>query len=493
VAQGWTELSRESAELGALQAALTGKFVFSGSAEYELACKSGWNGISAEQRPIGFVYCANTNDVVHAVNFARKNHPHVIVRYSDGDNRALCDGALVLDLSMMKSCRVWPCDGVALVEPGLSFEELNEKTMQHGLAVPGPEGAAGIAASTMSGAGGILSRQYGLSCDNLLEAEVVTTDGGVIRCKADENPDLFWAIRGGGEYLGVVTSFLFKLNPVHDLVYAGNLVYPVEWSKEIKRAKAVYETWAELQDCLPPNCSIFATLGTPPVGSGARPSVASSAVHKPSWGSVITMQETSDTHAYAHPCLVLTCFCNGPIDEQTTTVFQSLVSHKPVINTLGLMPYSEALDLTAWAKPHGDRFFHEGAVLQGLSWDIMDMAIQAVRKSARLTVSLPDFTGGAVESVDADAMAFPHRNSYPTMLITSHWTDLNDDATSITTVQALRAQVENSGVTTGACHLAHFVDKIDELQAWGPQHTRRMAELRTEYDPAMVLMANHPQ
>merc|ERR1711998_642047 len=225
VQKGWTELARDSAELEALKRALTGEFVHTGGEEYEQACVSGWNAVDGSQRPIGFVFCANTNDVVHAVNFARKNHPHVIVRYHDSDNRATSDGMLVIDLSRMKNCRVWPCDSVAVVEPGLSWDEVNAKTMEFGLAIPGPEGWKGVTKSTLSGAGGLLSRQYGLSCDKLREAEVVTTDGTVVTRSPNENQELFWALCGAGETVGIITSMLFELCPVESpAVYAGTLM-----------------------------------------------------------------------------------------------------------------------------------------------------------------------------------------------------------------------------------------------------------------------------
>lgn len=462
------------------------------SPRYEAACQAGWNAVTADQRPIGFVYCANTNDVVHTINFARKNHPHVVVRYNDADNRALCDGALVIDLSQMKSCRVWPCDQVALVEPGLTWAEVNEKTVaEHGLAVPAPEGSAGVASSTLGGGGGLLSRQYGLACDNLLEVEVVTTDGSVVRAKATENPDLFWAVRGAGSMVGIVTSFLFALKPVQSAgVYAGTLMFPVEWAKEFKHAKNVYETWMEVRDSLPPNASISAMLTTPPPDK--RPSLSTRPIHKPAWGSAITSQENVYTHAYGHPCLVLTVLYNGPVDEICTTIFQPLINLGPAVNTLGMMSYNEAANLTSWVKPAGDRYYSEGAILRELSWDVLLSAMEAVRKSPRVSVMFQDFTGGAVESVDGNAMAFPHRNALVSASMLARWTDKADDTTSITSVQALHRQLDAAGQTTGGCHLSDYIDKIDEAAAYGPLHTKRLAELRAEYDPAMVLMVNHP-
>lgn len=492
--QGWTELARDSSELEALKRALTGDFVHSGSDEYEAACKAGWNAVSAKHRPIGFVYCANTNDVVHAMNFARKNHPHVVVRYHDSDARALCDGALVLDLSRMKNCRTWPCDQVGMFEPGLSWDEVNAKTMEHGLAIPGPAGHLGITRTTLAGAGGLLSRQYGLALDNLIEAEVVTTDGSVVFPVSEkENAQLFWALRGAGETVGVVTSMTFKLHQVQSpSVYAGTLTFPVEWGKEILKAREVFSVWLAITDSLPNKAHISAVLTTPPPDK--RPCLASRPIHKPAWGSAITAQENSHKYAYAHPSLVFTVFYNGPIDAEGTMIFQPLLQMGPSASTLGVMPYVDAVNLTSWITPRGDRYYYEGAIVdsQAASYDVLEAAVTAVRKSPRLSVVFEERAQGAVEGVDQNSMAFPHREPRMSCTMIAHWTDSEDDTTSQTMVQALHRQLAGAELVTGGSHMMDHVDKVDEISAWGAQHTKRVAELREEYDPAMVLMVNHP-
>jgi len=497
--QGWTELARDSAELQALAAALTGEFVYLDEqnpmlcAKYEAAVRSGWNAVTAAKRPIGFVFCANTNDVVHAVNYARKNHPHVVVRYNDTDNRALCDGALVLDLSRMKNCRVWPCDKVALVEPGLNWDEVNAATMEYGLAIPGPGGPIGVTRSTMAGAGGLLSRQYGLSCDNLVEVEVVTTDGTVLTASTGENSELFWAIRGAGETVGIVTSMLFKTVEVESSgVYAGTLVFPVEWGKEVLLAKEVFNTWIQMNNSLPANASIKCVLVTPPPEE--RASLSSRPIHKPSWGSSITAQENTYKYAYSHASLVFTCFYNGPVDEIGTTVFMPLSLMGPAINTIGVMPYQDAVNLTQWLTPRAERYYSEGAIIESeaAAMTVLDAAIQATRKSARVFVAFEERAGGEVGMTDANAMAFPHRAPHYHVTMVAKWSDPTDDQTSETSVQALHRQLDAADLLTGGCSMVDFVDKVDEVAAWGPHHKKKIADLRSEYDPAMVLMINHP-
>jgi hypothetical protein len=193
--------------------------------------------------------------------------------------------------------------------------------------------------------------------------------------------------------------------------------------------------------------------------------------------------------------MVFTCFYNGPVDVTATMIFQPLIQLGPAVNTLGVMPYAEAMNLTSWLTPHGDRYYHEGGIVQSQAhaMEVLEAAMLAVRKSARVSVSFDDHGAGVVGGVDAHAMAFPHRTPMMSVTVGAHWTDVEDDATSVTSVQAVIRQLDAAGCLTENCHLSGFVDKVDEVKAWGTQNTKKLAELRSEYDPAMVLMVNHPQ
>ena len=452
------------------------------------------------------------------MNFARKNHPHVVVRYNEFDNRASCDGALVLDLSRMKTTRVWPCDQVncctwrgasltlgdvnilesplrpfvsqvVLVDAGTTWGEVNAQTAKYGLAVPAPSGANGVARSTLAGAGGLLSSQYGLTCDNLLEVEIVTTDGAVMRAAPNNNAELFWAVCGAGETVGVVTSLLFKLSAVEqEGVYAGNLYFPIEWGKETLKAERVCETWEAVTGALPPNAAISMSLSTPPAGE--RPDLAGRPVHKPHWGSQIT----AESDHYAHPCLVLSCFYNGPIDEVATSVFAPLIALGPAKNTLGVMGYPEAVNLTAWLTPHGDRYAHAGGIITGKpgsTWGTVSAAMEAVRRCRGLSVELLQMKG-AVMNLDPSNMAFPHRFGGTRVRATAHWTNREDDEASQGAVSDLMKACRAGGLLKPGVHLADFADVVDEAAAWGQQNSQTIGALRAEYDPAMVLMVNHP-
>eukprot|EP00656_Telonema_subtile_P016436 TRINITY_DN18682_c0_g1_i1.p1 TRINITY_DN18682_c0_g1~~TRINITY_DN18682_c0_g1_i1.p1 ORF type:complete len:493 (+),score=135.71 TRINITY_DN18682_c0_g1_i1:153-1631(+) len=487
--EGWTELHRTNAESDALQKALTGTLVSPGSAEYAAACRGGFNSTSHDKRPVGFVFCENINDVVHAINFARKNHPHVVVRSNGHTNRSIADGALVLDLSRMKTCRVWNSKKLAIVQPGCTFGEINDATLPFGLAVPGPAPSCGVASAALGGGKGLLTRQYGLTLDNLIEVEIVTTDGKVEKASAGYNRELFWAVRGGSGFVGVVTQFLFKCESVATPnVLAGQLVFPVEWAKEALFTKQIFEAWMQVKYSLPAESSLTAMLCTPPADLELRPPMSSRPIHK---GSQITGQDSHYHSAYSHPCLIFTCFHNGPLDEVSTMLFDPLINLGPAVNTLSEMPYSKAAALNEFDTPCGERYHHEGGVLQQLTHEVLSIAVKAVRTTPNLSVVFGDYTGGAVERTDAQAaMVYPHRAPEVDILLRARWTNKQEDEKHVAGVADLHANLQDH--LTGAAEINSFVDAVDEVAAFGPQLMERLAVLRREYDPSMLLMCNHP-
>ncbi len=190
-----------------------------------------------DKRPAIVVRCANVADVIHSVNFARDNNLLVSVR-GGGHNvagLATCDGGLVIDLTDMDGVRVDSKQRTARVEGGATWSQVDHTTHAFGLATPsGIISTTGVAGLTLGGGFGHLSRHYGLSCDNLLSADIVTADGQFRTASAEQNPDLFWAIRGGGGNFGVVTSFEFQLHPVN-MVYGGPIFYPAETAEPLLR------------------------------------------------------------------------------------------------------------------------------------------------------------------------------------------------------------------------------------------------------------------
>ncbi|MGK2860963.1 MAG: FAD-binding oxidoreductase, partial [Chitinophagaceae bacterium] len=210
-----------------------GKVIMKGDSNYDEVRKV-YNGM-IDKRPAIIVKCINTEDVVSCVNFARNNNILLAIR-GGGHNAGglgICDDGLVIDFSLMKEIKIDAANKKVSVQAGCLLKELDAATHEVGMAVPaGIFGTTGVAGLTLGGGLGHLTRQYGLSIDNLLEAEVVLANGSLVKASATENPDLFWALRGGGGNFGVVVTFLFKLNPAHT-IYGGPMLWNIDDSAEM--------------------------------------------------------------------------------------------------------------------------------------------------------------------------------------------------------------------------------------------------------------------
>ena len=231
-----TDLVLDEATVQGFQTSLRGPLLRPGDAGYDEA-RQVWNA-DVDKRPALIARCAGVSDVINAVNFARTNSLLVSVR-GGGHNipgNCVCNGGLVIDLSRMKGIRVDPAGRTARAEGGVKWGEFDHETQAFGLATPGGTDAdTGIAGLTLGGGIGWLSGRYGLSCDNLIAADIVTADGQLRHVSASEHPDLFWGIRGGGGNFGVVTSFEYQLHAVGPMVLAGVLFYPFAKAKEYLR------------------------------------------------------------------------------------------------------------------------------------------------------------------------------------------------------------------------------------------------------------------
>lgn len=222
-------------EIEKLKDKLEGSIILPRDAEYEEA-RTIYNAM-IDKRPRIIIKCINKKDVVKAVNFARENKLEVSIRSGghNGAGLALVNDGLVIDLSEMKGIEVDTESKTAKVQPGRTLAEVDKATHEHGLALPsGIIGSTGVAGLTLGGGIGYLSRKGGLTIDNLLEAEVVLASGELITTNASKNPDLFWALRGGGGNFGIVVSFTFNLIPIRN-VYAGPMLWPLEKAEEVMK------------------------------------------------------------------------------------------------------------------------------------------------------------------------------------------------------------------------------------------------------------------
>ena len=224
------------------------------------AARTIWNAM-VDRHPALVARCLGAADVIEAVKLARDENLLVAVR-AGGHNiagNAVCDGGLLIDLSLMKSVRVDPATRTARVEPGATLADFDREAQAFGLATPlGINSTTGVAGLTLGGGFGWTTRKFGLTIDNLISADVVTADGALVRASETENPDLFWALRGGGGNFGVVTSFEFRLHPLGPQVWSGLVVHPFE------EAPALLREFRRLANEAPDELTVWAVMRKAP-------------------------------------------------------------------------------------------------------------------------------------------------------------------------------------------------------------------------------------
>src|SRR5215469_12681171 len=228
-----TTVTLDEAAVQDFKGRLRGSLIQPGDADYETARKV-YNGM-IDKRPAMIAQCVDGADVIAAVNFAREQHLLLAVRGGghNGPGLGTCEGGLVIDLSRMKGVRVDPANRTVRVEGGCVWGEVDHATHPFGLATPsGFVSSTGVGGLTLGGGIGYLSRTYGLTLDNLLGVDMVLADGSFVTADAENNPDLYWAVRGGGGNFGVVTSFLFRLHPI-STVYGGPMLWPMEQAADV--------------------------------------------------------------------------------------------------------------------------------------------------------------------------------------------------------------------------------------------------------------------
>ncbi len=363
---------------------LRGELLRPGDSNYDDARKV-YNGM-IDKRPGLIARCVGVADVIDAVNFARNNNLVVSVR-GGGHNVAgtsLCDGGLVIDLSRMNAVRVDPEHRTARAEGGATWGDLDRESQAFGLATTGgifP--TTGVGGLTQGGGIGYLNRKYGLACDNLVSADVVTADGKVVPASMSQNEDLFWALRGGGGNFGVVTSLEYRLHPVGP-VLGGMLIWPLALAKEVL---PFHRDWARKT---PDEMRSDAVLLRNPEGE---------------------------------PCLAaLVCWC-GDIGEGERVLTPLREFRPPVVDTVASIPYKTVQDMLAPAYPPGLLQYWKSSFLRDYSNEAIGTMVDLFPSApSPMTAIALEHVGGAISRVGAQETAYSHRGAEFSFLIFSVWT-----------------------------------------------------------------------
>jgi FAD binding domain-containing protein/berberine-like enzyme len=413
------------------------------------------NGL-IDKRPALIARCLNTADVVDAVNFGRGEGLEISVR-GGGHNvagRAVTDGGLMIDLSLMKGIHVDPKGQTVRAQGGVIWNEFNRAAATFGLATTGGEmSSTGIAGLTLGGGFGWLMGKYGIALDNLLSAEVVIASGEVVTVSEDSEPDLFWAIRGGGGNFGIVTWFEYRAHPL-STVLGGPILHPLEAAPE------VFRSYRDLSAGVSDELTTAAPFLHAPDGSGAK------------------------------LCGVAVCHVGDDPERAEAEVRPFREFGTPAVDMVERMPYPVLNTALDPVFPAGALVYWKSAFLSELSDAAVEVIADAFERSPTdMCVLLIEQIHGAVTRVSPTATAFPHREPGYSFLIMSQWTGPEQTDSGIAwareTFDAMRPHMANRS------YVNYFsADDDDRIrQAYGPNYDR-LVELKRRYDPDNLFRLN---
>ena len=449
------------ADVGEHLSNLKGSLLTPDSPGYDEA-RTVWNAM-IDRRPGLIVRCADATDVARAVRFARSHDLLVAVR-GGGHNiagNAVCDGGLMIDLSPMRSIRVDQATRTARVGAGCTLGDVDRTTQGYGLATPlGVNSTTGIAGLTLGGGFGWLSRRLGLTIDNLLSAEVVTADGEIVRASARENPDLFWAIRGGGGNFGIVTSFEFQLHPVGPEVLSGLVVHPLE------SARGVLRFYRDFLPTTPEQFACWFVLRQAP----PLPFLA------PEW--------------HGKPILALAMCWSGDIAEGERVAAPLRGFGKPLADVVGRNPFADWQTALDPLLTPGFRNYWKSHDFRELSDGLIEVLLAHAAKIPDPNTEIAYAQlGGAISQVPQDATAYGHREAQFVMNVHGRWSDQDkDDACIGWTRDLFKAAAP---FATGAVYVNFMTQDEGERvrAAYGPNY-ERLVQLKRRYDPTNLFRMN---
>ncbi len=417
-----------------------------------------WNDL-IDKRPALIARCAGVRDVIDSVTFARENDLLVAVR-GGGHNvagNAVCDSGLAIDLSPMKRIRVDPERRTVRAQGGATWADLDRETQVFGLATPGGEvSETGIAGLTLGGGIGLLRRKYGLSCDNLLSADVVTADGRFLTASETENADLFWGIRGGGGNFGVVTTFEYRLHPVGPEVMAAAVMYPFEQATELLHA------WRDYTEQAPDEVTSEVLL----------------------WSIPDFPEELR-----GEPTVVVAGMYAGPAQVGERELQPLREFGTPLVDLSGLEPYTVAQSSFVGFFPDGLLYYWKSLYLDHLD---DAMVFNAENRPSPKTLLIARHLGGTISRVSEDATAYGNRNAQFNLSIDSTWEDPTESERNIAWTREVwtkMRQFSNGGIYL---NFAGFLEEGEKLlhEAHGENYERLVA-LKTKYDPTNLFRLNH--
>ncbi len=444
----------DAVEIDALRASFAGDLLSPGTSEYDEA-RAVHNGL-VDKHPGLIARCQSPADVVATLGLARRLGLEVSVRGGGHgvSGRAVTDGGVMVDLAGMKQVTVDPVARTVTAGAGVTWGELNDATHRHGLATTGGiVSTTGIAGLTLGGGLGYLMGKYGLAADNLLGAELVTAEGVCCRASADSEPDLFWALRGGGGAFGVVTSFEYRLHPIAE-VTGGIVAHP------LTEAAAMMRLWRDYLSDAPDELVTFAGLVHAPDGSGV-------------------------------PLAAMVLSHCGTPEQAAADLAPLLEFGSPAIVTVDRIPYPAVNSMLDAAFPKGALNYWKSSFMRDLDDDLLDVIVERFAQApSPMTGLVFEHLHGAVTRVGVSETAVPHREPGFNLILTSVWMDA---ATTDDNVAWTRATYDAMRPHFVDRRYVNYLDTDDTSgaasSAFGPNATR-LAEIRRRYDPHGMFRMN---
>jgi len=444
-----------SGTLEQLSTTFTGRLLQPSDAGYDESRRV-HNGL-IDKRPALIAKCHGTADVADAVKLARSTNLEIAVR-GGGHNvggRGTIDGGLMIDLSPMKGIHVDPAKRTARAQGGVLWKEFNRETQLHALATTGGVvGTTGIAGLTLGGGLGWLMPKYGLALDNLRSAEMVLADGSVVRAAADENPDLFWAIRGGGGNFGIAASLEYALHPVGPTIAGGLVAHPVQNAREVLRF------FRETCAALPDEMMMVAGLVTAPDGSGQK------------------LAAMLATHC-------------GTLAQGEAALKPIKAFGPPVMDAMGPISYCQQNGLLDPSLPKGALNYWKSHFLTDLSDAAIDAIVEAFSTcQSPMSQVVVEHFHGAASRVPVQDTACAMRITGFNVVIISQWMDAKENDRHISWC---RDTYKALGPFLGNTRYVNYLD-VDEAGdpaavAYGPNYAR-LRDVKAKHDPDNVFHVN---
>lgn len=447
---------------GTLQKQIQGTVIKPTDPRYD-EYRKGWNGYF-DKTPLAVSACRNSDDIVHTIQFIKEHSLPFSVKSGGHDyaGHSIIDNGLVIDLSGMKAIDVDPEKRIVTSEPGNRWADIDKATTKHGLATTGATvSTVGIAGFTLGGGSGYLARKTGLAVDNLISADVVLASGKKVTASGQQNKDLFWALRGGSGNFGIATSFTYRLYEIPGEIMAGQIAFPFD------QADDILQFYREFMDSASDNLTCYAFfLNVPPI-------------------------DPFPENQHGKSALFLVLAHLGSQAEAEKELKPILDLGKPMLSAVQSMPYTSAQTMFDAGMVEGNRWYSKAHYLDSLTDEAMKTVLKFTRSiPGAFSAAYLEPMGGAINRVDSNSTAFPHRNAAYGLHIFPGWADASSDETAMKWAKDFFNEMKdhaNGGVYVNLLGQ----DEPNRVRNAFGSNFDQLKKVKRKYDPDNLFQHNH--